>query len=91
MTSGPRTAATRPVPTPIVRARPAGSRISAATSAPRRQAIAATAEPASTDTTCAARNQLAVPASATGIACTSDGSGIHISNAARGTISGCVW
>ncbi len=50
----------------------------------------ATAELASTDTTCAARNQLAVPARATGIASSKDGSGIQISNAARGTIRGCV-
>ena len=48
-TSGPRKQATTPVPTPSVRARPTGSFISAATSAPRRHASAATTEPTTTD------------------------------------------
>ena len=89
-TSGPRAAATRPEPTPMVRARPIGSSISAARSAATRQARTATTELANTETTCAARNQLAAPAIAAGMASSSDGSGIQTSNAARGTTSGGV-
>ena len=91
MTSGPSRLATAPVPMPRVRARPTGSRISAAASAPRRHASTATVEPAMTETTCAARNQLAVPATAIGRAARRDGRGIQTSKAARGTVSGWVW
>ena len=90
-TSGPRKLATTPVPTASVRARPTGSFISAATSAPRRHASAATAALTTTDIAWAARNQFAAPASQTGIAARKVGSGIHTSKAARGTSSGGVW
>jgi hypothetical protein len=76
---------------PIDRARPTGSRNSAARSAARRQAITATAELASTDTICAARNQLAAPARATGTAASKEGKGSQTSNAARGSTNGWVW
>ena len=90
-TSGPRKPATTPVPTASVRARPTGSFISAAMSAPRRHASAATAALTTTDIAWAARNQFAAPASQTGIAARKVGSGSHTSKAARGTSSGGVW
>ena len=90
-TSGPSRHATRPVPTASVRARPGGSFISAATSAPSRHASAAAIALTTTENTWAARNQFAAPASHTGTAAISVGSGSHTSNAARGTSRGGVW
>ena len=89
-TSGPRKQAVSPEPIARFLARAVGSPISAAASAPKRQASAAIAPPETTDTTCAARNQLAAPASQIGIAARRLGSGSHTSNAARGTTRGCV-